>query len=902
MTTQMCYLYTNGETYEYTNGNILFSIGQPHRSIPDCANDLVVFRLHKSAIGGGTMQTTIDNKILAEQLQREEQMKDGGSARYLNRQAKHHSLSQSDSHHQLILSALERVAEAIRNSIYIENNKGSGRKHLWCSLLEDHDADALAYIGLNQMMDSVANSTVLTTCVTNIGRRIETEVWAKEFKAVSKEAFNHITEVATDNQSGLRRRVDSAKFQAESRGFKLQEWPLTKCTTVAIPVVNAILEFSGVFYIHEEYSKNNTVKTIRILSDVREALKDQAEAARWQEPMFSAMIIPPIPWTAIDTGCYRDHALSRHVPLVKGATYQQKQTIKRDFAKSALVGEVPKYVQAINALQAVPLKINKAMLKMVSWCWDEGKEFGKFPSQLELFEPERLDNWSDLDRDEQKRHISNSKTIRQKNLETRTASIVMQRDINTAADLSQFDEFYLPWNLDSRGRCYSVSTFNYHRDDHIKSLFMLGNGAPLCDETHGWLMIHITNLGDFGKASKRDFEGRIDWFLENEHKILEVVLDPQGTFDFWSEADKPMQFLAACIEWGQYKFFGNGYMCHLAPALDGSCSSTQHYSAASLSEDTGKLVNLVPMDVPQDVYQTLADAVNKVLLEMSQDSSIDSQKQEMAQLWLDYGVDRKTLKTNCMTFGYSSVAFGFGVQLFDQIMTPLTDKILHSASTEPHPFGTKKQQQEHANFLASISFQCVGLVLSSAKEGMEFFMACAKALAQENKPMSWVTPIGFPVVQKYTKWNTKKVKVYLYDRVLKSKKRAQFSLKVDVRDEAGRKQIDVKKAKSGISPNIIHSMDSSHLMATVLALKENGINDFMMIHDSFAVLPNYTPDLFDLVRQTFIQQYSEYDMYQEIKKSTLQQLSDPDKLKDVKEPTIGNLDLKLIADSDFCFA
>ena len=181
-------------------------------------------------------------------------------------------------------------------------------------------------------------------------------------------------------------------------------------------------------------------------------------------------------------------------------------------------------------------------------------------------------------------------------------------------------------------------------------------------------------------------------------------------------------------------------------------------------------------------------------------------------------------------------------------------------------------------------------------------MACAKALAQENKPMSWVTPVGFPVVQKYTKWNTKKVKVYLYDRVLKSKKRAQFSLKVDVRDEAGRKQIDVKKAKSGISPNIIHSMDSSHLMATVLALKENGINDFMMIHDSFAVLPIHTPDLFDLVRQTFIQQYSEYDMYQEIKKSTLQQLSDPDKLKDVKEPTIGNLDLKLIADSDFCFA
>ena len=844
----------------------------------------------------------LDNTLLAEQLLREKKMSDDGSARYLNRQEKHHNLSNADSHQQVIIEAVETVATALRNSIVQEQSKGSGRKHLWCTLLEDLDADALAYIGLNEMMDAAGNNATLTTCVVNIGERIETEVWAKELSKVSKKYAADIQKEVTKEFTSEWERLRAVKSLASERGFRLAQWDKKKCTVAAMPIVNTILESAKVFYVHEEYSKNNTTRNIRILGNVQDALANQLESQSWQQPMFSAMLIKPNPWTAIDTGCYMDESLSRHVPLVKGATYSQKQTIKRDFEKAALVGEVPRYVQAVNALQEVPLKINQRLLEAVKWCWAEGKTFGKFPSKNKLVEPDRLENWGELDKKQQQRHVSHCKKVRQSNVETNCAMLVMARDLTTASDLATFDEFYLPWNLDSRGRCYSVSTFNYHRDDHIKSLFLLANGTAVCDETDGWLMIHITNLGDFGKASKLSLEGRIDWFKENEGKILEVIMDVEGTYDFWSSADKPLQFLAACLEWGQYKVNGNGYVCHIAPALDGSNSGCQHYSAASRSATTGKLVNLVPTDVPQDVYQTLADKVNAALNDIIKDSSAPHYRQKMARLWLGYGVDRKTLKTNCMTYVYSSVAYGFGDQIQSQVMDEITSEILHSDGTREHPFGSVSDQELAARFLAEISFSCVEKVLVSAKEGMEFFRACAGALAAENKPMSWTTPIGFPVTQKYTKWNTKKVKVYLYDRVLKSKKRSQFSLKVDVTDEAGRQKIDVKKAKSGISPNIIHSMDSAHLLNTVLALKEQGIDDFMMIHDSFAVLPAFTPDLFDIVRETFINQYDDYCMYEAIYKSTQQQLSNPDAIKDLQIPQKGSLDLTLVSESDYCFA
>ena len=834
---------------------------------------------------------------ISKQLEREAQMHQAGHDRFMARKNKQLHLSKTESNHRVIESAIPNVAEALRLAIGAENDKQKGRKFLWVSLLEGLSPETLAYIGLNAMMDCVGTNGTLTTATTSIGNRIETEVWAAGLAEFDKALAKRIeAKVTKDSQIGWKR-LNSAKALASNKDYERVKWDLKKRVTAAMPVVNAVLEFSGIYYVHEEYSKKRTMKYIRVNSNVRNLLNAHDSEAAWQQPMFGALIVPPRPWASFDTGVYLDPKLSSLVPLVKDACFKQKEMVKRDFERCNVDGRIPKYAEAVNAIQDVPLKINQDVLALVDWAWSSKKTFGKFPHSKILEELGRRDDWESLEQKEQLRHVSHSKKITEKNAATEADILIMNRDLKTAKELSKHEKFWIGWNLDTRGRVYPVSHFNFHRDDHIKAMFLFGNSTPLCPDSDEWLMIHIANLGDFDKTSKKSLEKRISWFLENEQEILSVLVDPKAKFDFWSAADKPFQFLAACIEWGRYKFFGAGYPCSIAPSLDGSNSGVQHYSAASRSSDTGKLVNLVPTDEPQDVYQTLANAVNDVLNAISKGKPQGSEDKMLAELWLSYGVGRKELKTNCMTFVYSSRQYGFSEQLKKQIMDSITEDVLHSDSGMEHPFGDGKQQNAAANFLAAISFSCVQAVLAPAKEGMDFFQACAGALASENKAMHWRTPIGFPVTQKYTKWSSQKIKVYLYDRDAGVKKRAQISL-----NSPDNAKIDVRRSKSGVSPNIIHSMDSSHLLSTVLALKDNGIHDFMMIHDSFAVPCKSSWDLFNIVRETFIDQYDSYCLYQSIYDSTLQQLSDTRVLDSLLQPDKGDLDLNGIANSDFCFA
>ena len=230
--------------------------------------------------------------------------------------------------------------------------------------------------------------------------------------------------------------------------------------------------------------------------------------------------------------------------------------------------------------------------------------------------------------------------------------------------MAEYEQFYIGWSFDFRGRMYPVSHFNYHRDDHVKAMFLFARGKKLTEDSEGWLYIHLANTGDFNKISKKSLDERIEWVQDNHDQIMSVAEDYKATFDYWSTADKPFQFLAACLEYKKLQDQGiQHYVCHMPISLDGTNSGVQHYAAALRSSEDGHMVNLVPDEKCQDVYQVVANEVNRRL---HQDGS------EEAQRWLDFGVGRSTVKRNVMTYGYSSIERGFGDQLIDDLMAPFT--------------------------------------------------------------------------------------------------------------------------------------------------------------------------------------------------------------------------------------
>lgn len=106
----------------------------------------------------------------------------------------------------------------------------------------------------------------------------------------------------------------------------------------------------------------------------------------------------------------------------------------------------------------------------------------------------------------------------------------------------------------------------------------------------------------------------------------------------------------------------------------------------------------------------------------------------------------------------------------------------------------------------------------------------------------WYPPSGLSIEQRYLK--TAKAKVSI--SVGKEKQKTVIlKRKLD--------QTDTRAQTQAILPNIIHSMDASHL---ILILNKNNISPIISIHDCFGTLPNNMIELEILVKLEFINLYS----------------------------------------------
>ena len=149
---------------------------------------------------------------------------------------------------------------------------------------------------------------------------------------------------------------------------------------------------------------------------------------------------------------------------------------------------------------------------------------------------------------------------------------------------------------------------------------------------------------------------------------------------------------------------------------------------------------------------------------------------------------------------------------------------------------------------------------------------------------------GFTVEQSYK--STKELQIWT---AINGKIRMYLNEPLDI--------LDMRKQTSAISPNWIHSLDSSHLMMTVCQCVEEGIDSFAMIHDSFGTHACDTDKLFSIVRETFVQMYEEHDVLSEFKGFVAKSVEDETLLEELPDDLeIGDLDLDGVKSSMYCFA
>jgi len=165
---------------------------------------------------------------------------------------------------------------------------------------------------------------------------------------------------------------------------------------------------------------------------------------------------------------------------------------------------------------------------------------------------------------------------------------------------------------------------------------------------------------------------------------------------------------------------------------------------------------------------------------------------------------------------------------------------------------------------------------------VEWVSDSATIIAKEGfVDIEWPTPDGFECVQRKVKGDPKVLQVLLSNK---------NKLKLQILDFSGQKS-DSRKHRSAIAPNIIHSLDATHLRMVAKKLKMLG-SPMIFIHDSFATHVNFRASLYKEIIDSFITLYSrEYllDLKNYWEKKYKVVLPDQPKLGDWEPESLRNL-------------
>ena len=508
-------------------------------------------------------------------------------------------------------------------------------------------------------------------------------------------------------------------------------------------------------------------------------------------------------------------------------------------------------------------------------CSRDEKPVPPKPWGEEYIGEEALKRWKEAHPDEYKVWYDQAQAVYKFNKHSGATRLRVAYQLRIAQENVQYPVVYFPWTCDFRGRLYALPSYvNPQADDLGKALLTFADTKELGEAGAYWLKIHLANCAGVDKVS---FEERVKWVMEHEQEILSSAKDPIAN-RFWEDMDSPFQFLAACFEYQGLHEQGISYRSSLPVAMDGTCNGLQHLSAMLRDPVGGEAVNLVPSMKPSDIYTKVLNVLKQMVEQDITSDSTDATQKLIAEAWLPH-LDRNITKRPVMTTPYGVSSYGIREQVRDQII----ERDLFR--------GYAINQKEFLVYLTERIERAISEVIVAAPTVMGWLQEAARRISEKDKNargISWSVPGSeFRVIQRYYADQRVDVNVFLGSQ--------RIRVRVDEQDEkciAGRRQI------TGISPNVIHSLDASMLVQTVRALSKQGISHFALIHDSYGCHACDIPVLHQALRREFVDIYTNHDVLAELK-ATWEQAYD---IQLDPLPEYGDLDIHMVNHSRYFFA
>jgi len=662
---------------------------------------------------------------------------------------------------------------------------------------------------------------------------------------------------------GYKRNVLSS---AMSR-FKIdvEIWDRQLCREIGYKAVDLFIQATGLVRLEsrkQRGTKHKAMYFVRAADETLEAIMNRNSNSELLAPVLLPMVVPPRPWETPFNGGYWTGAIRRQ-RLVKSDS--------KGYLEDLASHSMPYVYEAINAVQDTAWHVNPKVLSV----FRQAVEGGGAGLGLSTLAPRPLPNKPhDIATNKDARTVYRiaASRVHADNFRLETQRIQLRKVLWVADKYADEAALYFPWSLDFRGRMYPMPLFlTPQGTEYSKALLQFAEGVPLGEQGASWLAVHGANVFGEDKVSLQD---RIDWVSAHEEAIVACAVDPYEN-TWWTEADKPYQFLAFCFEWQGYVEQGEAYVSHLPVALDGSCNGIQNFSAMLRDPIGGAAVNLVPHDKPSDIYQQVADVVTAGLTKFKPEEA------SMAAMWVSYGVNRSLCKRPVLTLPYGATQFGMRAQVAEELQK-------RRLANEYVPF--TDDEWDASVFIADRIWTAIGEVVVAARQAMDWLQDVARVASKSQLPIVWFAPSGFPVAQAYRKSS--------YKRIERTIGGARFQPAIRVEGA----KIDTRRQTAGISPNFVHSMDASHLCFTISNCLLNGVESFAMVHDSYGTHAGKVEVLASCLRTAFVDMYREFDPLTDFYNGALAMLPEDKRAMVPSTPIKGNLDLSLVERSDFFFA
>lgn len=816
------------------------------------------------------------NSTLERQIALEEEMFGMGVERYRKQVAELEQSGGASSMRpavRLMKQAIDPVSEGVSAFVEEVYQTKRGRRATAAVYLKDMDPDVVAFIALKVIFDCLTKNMMLQSCATTIGMRLNEE---QTYTAFSEQNPGYFHKLSKEQSSHSRHRRAAMNHAAKRLDVHSSHWPVSDQLHVGNKLVEIIMEKTGLVQIDKRVvGKNDTRMYVVATPETMKWVEECHAFCEVLNPVYMPCIIPPKPWVSPLDGGYHTDAFGPTAFVKRGEGMHHKNYLEE---LSNHWEQMEPVWRSVNAMQATPWGVNPQVLQVAREIWDAGAGVAGLPMlddhsipsapipadlKKEDFTPEQKEKFIAWKRRATALYTANTK-MRSKRLQ-------QAKIIATASRFAPEEAIYFPYQLDFRGRVYSIPTYlNPQGNDLAKGLLRFAEGKPIATgEAAGWLAVHGANCFGFDKAALAD---RIQWVLDNEEPILRAAKHPHEE-QFWMRADSPFCFLAFCFEWAGWHAEGYDFVSHLPIAMDASCSGLQHFSAMLLDPVGGKAVNLSPSEEKQDIYQTVADAVIKKLADTNT---------VIGAKWLGFGINRKTTKRSVMVLPYGGTYRSCAAYVEEWF----EEKVTENGALDP--FDDDKEFKEAKKMLAGFVWSSMSETVIAARDAMGWLQKAARCLAKEQTPIHWTTPAGFLVMQAYPEVEQQRVKTKFGDSIMK----------LSLRNETN--MLSTRRQSQAIAPNFVHSMDASHMFLTVDLGLDNGVEHYAMIHDSFGTHACDTPMLAACIREAFVAMYEDNDVLQQFSDQVQPILTEGNELPDM--PTKGDLDLSGVRDSTFFFA